>query len=81
MGFLLLFDLTNEQSFLSIRSWLEQLKVTIFITPGKRKRKMGIFLMNCFYFEKDTKRVKLFGVYALRRFGEIGLRTPTRRKA
>ncbi|XP_046445517.1 ras-related protein Rab-27A-like isoform X2 [Daphnia pulex] len=26
MGFLLLFDLTNEQSFLSIRSWLEQLK-------------------------------------------------------
>ena len=28
MGFLLLFDLTNEQSFLSIRSWLEQLKVS-----------------------------------------------------
>ncbi|KAK8726252.1 hypothetical protein OTU49_010169 [Cherax quadricarinatus] len=27
MGFLLLFDLTNEQSFLDIRSWLEQLKV------------------------------------------------------
>ncbi|KAK7053118.1 Ras-related protein Rab-27A [Halocaridina rubra] len=26
MGFLLLFDLTNEQSFLDIRSWLEQLK-------------------------------------------------------
>ncbi|KZS06587.1 ras-related protein Rab-27A isoform X2 [Daphnia magna] len=26
MGFLLLFDLTNEQSFLSIRGWLEQLK-------------------------------------------------------
>ncbi|XP_042890755.1 LOW QUALITY PROTEIN: ras-related protein Rab-27A-like [Penaeus japonicus] len=26
MGFLLLFDLTNEQSFLNIRSWLEQLK-------------------------------------------------------
>ncbi|XP_064470599.1 ras-related protein Rab-27A-like isoform X2 [Ornithodoros turicata] len=26
MGFLLLFDLTNEQSFLSIRSWLEQLR-------------------------------------------------------
>ncbi|KAI9552200.1 hypothetical protein GHT06_022537 [Daphnia sinensis] len=26
MGFLLLFDLTNEQSFLSVRGWLEQLK-------------------------------------------------------
>lgn len=26
MGFLVLFDLTNEQSFLSIRSWLEQLR-------------------------------------------------------
>jgi len=26
MGFLLLFDLTNEQTFLSIRGWLEQLK-------------------------------------------------------
>lgn len=31
MGFLLLFDLTNEQSFLSIRSWLEQLKVILII--------------------------------------------------
>ncbi|CAH1406747.1 unnamed protein product [Nezara viridula] len=27
MGFLLLFDLTNEQSFLDVRGWLEQLKV------------------------------------------------------
>jgi len=27
MGFLLLFDLTNEQSFLEIRNWLEQLRV------------------------------------------------------
>lgn len=26
MGFVLLFDLTNEQSFLNIRNWLEQLK-------------------------------------------------------
>lgn len=26
MGFLLLFDLTNEQSFIDIRNWLEQLK-------------------------------------------------------
>lgn len=26
MGFLLFFDLTNEQSFLSIRNWLDQLK-------------------------------------------------------
>ncbi|KAG1685084.1 Ras-related protein Rab-27A [Nymphon striatum] len=26
MGFILLFDLTNEQSFLNIRNWLEQLK-------------------------------------------------------
>lgn len=26
MGFLLLFDLTNEQSFLNIRNWMEQLK-------------------------------------------------------
>jgi hypothetical protein len=27
MGFLLLFDLTNEQSFLEIRNWVEQLRV------------------------------------------------------
>nr|CAI5869352.1 unnamed protein product [Callosobruchus analis] len=27
MGFLLLFDLTNEQSFLEIRNWIEQLRV------------------------------------------------------
>lgn len=26
MGFILLFDITNEQSFINIRSWLEQLK-------------------------------------------------------
>ncbi|KAG0726290.1 Ras-related protein Rab-27A [Chionoecetes opilio] len=26
MGFLLLFDLTNEQSFIDVRNWLEQLK-------------------------------------------------------
>lgn len=26
MGFILLFDITNEQSFLDIRGWLEQLK-------------------------------------------------------
>lgn len=30
MGFLLVFDLTNEQSFLDIRSWLEQLRVGLF---------------------------------------------------
>jgi len=29
MGFLLLFDITNEQSFVSIRNWLDQLKVCI----------------------------------------------------
>lgn len=27
MGFLLLFDLTNEQSFLEIINWIEQLRV------------------------------------------------------
>lgn len=26
MGFILLFDITSEQSFLNIRGWLEQLK-------------------------------------------------------
>lgn len=26
MGFILLFDITSEQSFLNVRSWLEQLK-------------------------------------------------------
>lgn len=26
MGFLVLFDITNEQSFLNVRSWLDQLK-------------------------------------------------------
>ena len=31
MGFLLLFDLTNEQSFIDIRNWLEQLKVGVCI--------------------------------------------------
>lgn len=29
MGFLLLFDLTNEQSFLEVRNWLDQLRVWI----------------------------------------------------
>lgn len=32
MGFLLLFDLTNEQSFLEIRNWIEQLRVKLFYT-------------------------------------------------
>ena len=27
MGFILLFDLTSEQSFLNIRNWVEQLKI------------------------------------------------------
>lgn len=27
MGFIIVFDLTNEQSFLNVRSWLEQLKL------------------------------------------------------
>lgn len=27
MGFILIFDITNEQSFLNIRDWLSQLKV------------------------------------------------------
>lgn len=27
MGFLLIFDLTNESSFLEVRNWLEQLRV------------------------------------------------------
>lgn len=27
MGFLLLFDLTNELSFLEVRNWIEQLQV------------------------------------------------------
>lgn len=32
MGFLLIFDLTNELSFLEVRNWLEQLRVyTLFI--------------------------------------------------
>jgi PREDICTED: similar to RAB27A protein isoform 1 len=26
MGFILIFDITNEQSFINIRNWLEQLK-------------------------------------------------------
>lgn len=30
MGFVLIFDITNEQSFLNIRDWLSQLKVTPF---------------------------------------------------
>lgn len=28
MGFLLLFDLTNEASFLEVRNWIEQLKAS-----------------------------------------------------
>lgn len=43
MGFLLLFDLTNEQSFLNIRSWLEQLKVWL----GKHYYMLHIFDLNC----------------------------------
>jgi Ras-related protein Rab-27A len=27
MGFVLIFDITNEQSFLNIRDWLSQLKI------------------------------------------------------
>ena len=30
MGFILLFDITNEQSFLNIRSWLDQLRTHAF---------------------------------------------------
>ncbi|KAH1020435.1 hypothetical protein HUJ04_010094 [Dendroctonus ponderosae] len=30
MGFLLLFDLTNERSFLEIRNWIEQLRYSMF---------------------------------------------------
>ena len=30
MGFIILFDLTNEKSFLNIRNWLEQLKTHSF---------------------------------------------------
>ena len=29
MGFILIFDITNEQSFLNIRDWLSQLKVRV----------------------------------------------------
>lgn len=43
MGFLLLFDLTNEQSFLNIRSWLEQLKVWL----GKHYYMLHISDLNC----------------------------------
>lgn len=31
VGFLLIFDLTNEQSFLEIVYWMEQLKVCVFL--------------------------------------------------
>lgn len=31
MGFILLFDLTNEESFLDVRNWLFQLKVGLAI--------------------------------------------------
>lgn len=31
MGFLLIFDITNEQSFLNIRDWLSQLKVSSIV--------------------------------------------------
>nr|CAH7764255.1 unnamed protein product [Callosobruchus chinensis] len=36
MGFLLLFDLTNEQSFLEIRNWIEQLRVCQICNCGER---------------------------------------------
>ncbi|RCN41943.1 Ras family protein [Ancylostoma caninum] len=29
MGFILIFDITNEQSFLNIRDWLSQLKASV----------------------------------------------------
>lgn len=32
MGFILLFDLTNEQSFLEIRNWIEQLRVSNYFS-------------------------------------------------
>ncbi|VDD95845.1 unnamed protein product [Enterobius vermicularis] len=34
MGFILLFDITNEQSFLNIRDWISQLKVSTSITQS-----------------------------------------------
>ncbi|EPB77691.1 hypothetical protein ANCCEY_03195 [Ancylostoma ceylanicum] len=37
MGFILIFDITNEQSFLNIRDWLSQLKAS-----GVRARRRAI---------------------------------------
>lgn len=49
MGFLLLFDVTNEQSFLSIRSWLEQLKVFGFTFVEWIEVKHRTSLDTCIY--------------------------------
>ena len=38
MGFILIFDITNEQSFLNIRDWLSQLKVCVPSTCGFENR-------------------------------------------
>ncbi|XP_032792973.1 ras-related protein Rab-27A isoform X1 [Daphnia magna] len=46
MGFLLLFDLTNEQSFLSIRGWLEQLKVIILKNSYSLKKILSAKLIS-----------------------------------
>lgn len=39
VGFLLIFDLTNEQSFLEIVYWMEQLKVRTSYTKEFLKKK------------------------------------------
>lgn len=57
MGFLLLFDLTSEQSFLAVRNWLDQLQVPHIDPTG---------LPVLMYGATDARLLRLAGRGALR---------------
>lgn len=42
MGFILIFDITNEQSFLNIRDWLSQLKVIKWVMMSNLTRAIKV---------------------------------------
>lgn len=49
VGFLLVFDLTNEKSFLEVLYWLEQLKVIYIVTKSKIKPTQRLCFLSPFF--------------------------------
>ncbi len=60
MGFILLFDLTNEDSFLDVTNWLFQLKVRIIINVDSFSSVTGNFVVH-----STPKFVKMCGKLSL----------------